>query len=294
MATKTPEKMTPVTVTRGSETQIFSQRVDWIEGTFKRFTTVLLPPILSQKYVPCRAFNGYTVGSKYDDGRTLFVNPDRPEMGTHLKWDGSACGMCPIDPLELVRSLIDAKFSFTRLDLALDFINCNLDPSRATEEINNGNCKTRAKVCPYWGTAGSDGYTQYVGKKASEIYLRIYDKAAEMGVQQDHARVELVVRHERADKAAREIVRNPDFRRLVVSFADFPEWHEWASALSVHPCKLPAERKTSGTKLWLLHSAASALAKQMILDGNDKFKEQFLDQVDYVYRQLSVNVQTVH
>lgn len=279
--------MTPVTVTRGSEHTIFSQRVDWIEGTFKRFTTVLLPSILSQKYVPCRAFNGYTVGSKYDDGRTLFCNPDRPEMGTHLTWDGGACGMCPIDPLELVKSLIDAKFSFTRLDLALDFINCNLDPSRATEELNYGNCKTRAREYPYWGTAGGEGYTQYIGKKTSEIYCRIYDKAAEMGVQQDHTRVELVVRHERADKAAREIVRNPDFRRLVVSFADFPKWNEWTASLSVDPVKLPAERKTSGTKIWLLRSAASALAKQLILDEKDDFYFRFLDQVGIFYKQMS-------
>jgi len=288
------EKMTPVTVTRGSETQIFSQRVDWIEGTFKRFTTVLLPPILSHKFVPCKAFNGYTVGSKYDDGRTHFQNPDRPEMGVHVKWDGAACGMCPIDPLNLVKSLIDAKFCFTRLDLALDFVNCNLDPLRATEELTDGKCKTRAREYPYWGTAGSDGYTQYIGKKTSEIYCRIYDKAAEMGIQQDHTRVELVVRHKRADKAAREIVRNPDFRGLVVSFANFPEWDEWIEALSVDPVKLPAERKTSGTKLWLLRSGASALAKQMILDGDDVFYFRFLDEVQTVYRQLSSNVQTVH
>lgn len=287
MDTKSPQKMTPVPVTRGSEIQFFSQKVDWIEGTFKMRKTVNLPAILSQKFVPCRAFNGYTVGSKFDDGRTHFQNPDRPEMGTHITWDGNACGNCPIDLLELIKSLIQADFSFTRLDLACDFINCNLEPCRATEELENGRCKTRAREYPYWGTAGADGYTQYIGKKTSEIYMRIYDKAAEMGVQQDHTRVELVVRHERADKAAREIVLDTDFRRLVVSHADFPKWDEWASALCVLPTKLPAERKTSATKEWLLRSAASALAKQMILDGEEDFYFKFLDQVKYVYRQLS-------
>lgn len=288
-----PEKMTPVPVTRGSEHSFLSQTVDWIEGTFKSRLTVNLPSILSEKFVPCRAFNGYTVGSKYDDGRTHFQNPDRPEMGTHITWDGDACRNCPISPLELVKSLSDAKFSFTRIDLALDFINCNLDPSRATEEIENGRHKTRARECPYWGTAGGEGYTQYVGKKASEIYLRIYDKAAEMGVQQDHTRVELVVRHERANKAAGEIVGSADFRPLVLGFANFPEWDEWNRAMAVASIKLPAERKTSQTKIWLLRSAASALAKQMILDGDDDFYFKFLDQVQHVYRQLSNNVQTV-
>lgn len=280
------QKMTPVAVTRGSETQFFSQKVDWIEGTFKSRTPVLLPPILNQNFVPCKPHNGYTIGSKYGDGREHWQNPERPEMGTHIRWGGEACGLLPVDPVELVKSLIDAKFSLTRLDLAIDFINCNLDPYRATEEIDNGRCKTRAKEFDYAGKAGKPGYTQYVGRKVSEIFVRIYDKAAEMGVQQDHTRVELVVRHERADKAAREVIRNPDFRRLVVSYADFPAWNEWCSCLSVDKAKLPAERKTSATKLWLLRSAASALAKQMILDGDDSFYFQFIDEVRAVHARL--------
>lgn len=286
--------MTPVTVTRGSETGFSSQRIDWIEGTFKGRTPVDLPPILSQNYVECRAYNGYTVGSKYDDGRTLFQNPSRPEMGKHLTWSGDACGLCPIDPLDLVKHLINAKFSFTRLDLAIDLINCNLEPSEATEEIANGRCKTRAKEFPYWADANNKGYTQYIGKKASEIYCRIYDKAAEMGVQSDHTRVELVIRHERADKAAREIVRNPDYRRVVAAFVEFPSWDAWNFAMAVSAAKLPAERKTSGTKLWLLRSCSSALAKTMILDGDAKFLFQFLEAVELSFIQMSNNIHTVH
>jgi len=293
-------KKTPVTVTRGSNMGFFSQKVDWIEGTFKRGVPHTLPQILTQNFVECRAFNGYTVGSAYEDGRKLMTNPDRPEMGMHMIWDGDACGQCPIAPQNLVKHLSDAKFSFTRIDLAIDFYNCNLRPEKATEEINNGQCKTRAKKFPYWGDAGSDGYTQYIGVKTSESYIRIYDKAAEMGIEQDHTRVEFVVRHTKAQAAAFAIVRGSDFRGMVVSFADFEKWREWRKAFQVPEIKLPSERKETNTQRWLLRAAAPALAREIVLSGTSDFYEKFKDAVTgYCIqmsnnRQMSNSSQTVH
>lgn len=272
-------KKTPVTVTRGSNTGFFSQKVDWLEGTFKRGVPHTLHQILTQNFVECRAMNGYTVGSLYEDGRVLMSNPERPEMGVHLTWNGDACGRCPIDPTDLVKWLLNAKFSFTRIDIAIDIFNCNLQPEQAKEEIENGRCKTRAQKFPYWGDAGSPGFTQYVGKKTSESYLRIYDKAAEMGIEQDHTRVELVVRHTKAQAAAIAIVRGSDFRGLVVSFADFTEWREWRAAFQVPEVKLPSERKPTNTQKWLLDACAPALAREIVLSNNTDFYEKFKDAV---------------
>jgi len=285
------QKMTPVPVTRGSDPQSLSQKVHWIAGTFKRFTPVELPSILSQKFIPTKAFNGYTVGSLFDDGHKVFQNPERPEMGVHFQWDGDACDACPIDPTDLIIELQRAKFAFTRIDMAIDAVGFNLRPQRATEEINNGRVKTLAKKCPFWGDPRDPGYTQYVGKKTSEIFVKLYDKAAEMGVSGDHARIELTVRYDRANKAAQTLVSNRDFRGLVVAYVDFPEWETWREIMAVTPTKLPAERKTSQTKLWLLRSAASALAKQMVLDGDDTFYFQFLDAVRVFHQQFSDQVQ---
>lgn len=283
----TQAKMTPVTVTRGSDPHMLAQKIHWIAGTFKGRENPKLPPILSQKYVPCKPYNGYTVGSKYADGRQHWENPDRPEMGSHIQWDGEACDNCPLDPVDLVIELQQAKFSFTRIDMAIDAIGFNLRPQRATEEIANDRCKTLARKCPFWGDPRDPGYTQYVGTKKSEIFVKLYDKAAEMGVSGDHTRIELTVKDRRADSAASALVRDRDFRRLVVAFVDFPEWDTWNAIMAVTLEKLPAERKTSQTKLWLLRSAASALAKQMILDGDEAFYFQFLDQVREVHKRLS-------
>jgi len=287
-------KKTPVAVTRGSNTGFFSQKVDWIEGTFKRGVPHTLPQILTQNFVECSAFHGYTVGTLYEDGRRLMSNSSRPEMGMHITWDGDACGQCPIDSIDLIKHLLNAKFTFTRLDMAIDFINCNLRPEQATEEIKNGHIKTRAKQFPYWANAGKVGHTQYIGKKASESYCRIYDKAAEMGIEQDHTRVELVVRHTKAQKAASALVRGADFRGMVVSFADFTEWREWRQAFQVPEVKLPTERKSTNTQKWLLDACAPALAREITLSGNSAFYERFKTAVMDYSIQMSNNKQTIH
>lgn len=286
--------MTPVPVTRGSGNQFLSQKLHWIEGTFKGRNVVSLPEILPSKFVETRAFNGYTVGSLYEDGRILMTNPERPEMGAHLQWSGDACDNCPIDPKNLVNHLLNAKFAFTRLDMAIDVVGFNLRPEKATEEIDAKRIKTRAKSAPRQDDALQSGYTQYVGKKTSEIFLKLYDKAAEMGVDADHCRIELTARHARADHAARQIVSGVDFRQMVKAYADFPDWREWKEIMDVIPVKLPAERHETSTERWLLGACAPALARVIFFASNTEFYEKFKDAVMMHLEQLSNGTKTVH
>ena len=294
MVGNTEQKKTPVTVTRGSDPISLSQQVHWIQGTFKGQEAPNMPLILSQKYVRCKPHNGYSDGSRFADGRQLWVAPERPEMGIHWVWDGQACDNCPKDPIDLIKWLDCFGFSFSRVDLAIDIRNGNLRPEQATREIENGDIRTLAKERDYYGQAGKAGYTQMVGKYSSEISLKLYNKAAQMGIDGDYTRIELTLRKKRAGKAMRHIVQHRDFRGLVVAFADFPKWNEWHQVMAVTPVKLPAERTTSRTKEWLIRSAASALAKQLILDGDEKFYFQFLDAVKIFHKQMSNGEQTAH
>jgi hypothetical protein len=288
------QKITPVPVTRGSGNPILSQKLHWIEGTFKQRTEVSLPETLPSKFVETRAFNGYTVGSLYEDGRILMTNPGRPEMGSHLLWQGDACDNSPIDHIDLLKHLQTAKFSFTRLDMAIDAINCNLKPQQATEEIKHGRCKTRAKKAPRRDDALEPGYTQYVGTKTSEIFLKLYDKAEEMGVIADHTRIELTARHSRADKAAWQVVQGVDFRALVVAYADFPNWREWQAIMDIIPVKLSSERHETNTERWLLDVCAPALARVIFFASNTAFYERFKETVMVNLEQLSTNERTIH
>ena len=288
------QKKAPVTVTRGLEPKILSQSIHWIEGTFKGLETLNMPTILSQTYVESKAKHGYTTGSTFSDGRKLWENTDRPEMGKHWVWDGQSCDNCPKDPVSLVKMLHCFGFSFTRLDMAIDCFNFNLDPRRATKEIELGNIKTLAKDFPAYLDAKHPGYTQYVGKFTSEIFLKLYDKAVQMGVPGDHTRVELSVTGKRANKAAREIIRGTDYRRMVVSFANFTKWNEWREIMAVDPVKLPKEQTQGNTEKWLFDSVVPALAKAIFLSTEGDFFEKFTLAVTDKLEQLLDKRQTVH
>lgn len=288
-------------MTKMSELRSVSQKLDWIEGTFKSRTPINVPSILTQERVESRPLNGYTVGAVYADGRRLDVHPGRPEMGSHMTWTGTACSNCPMDCIDLVAYLQAAEFSFTRLDMAIDVKGFNLRPKRATMERKYGRCKTRAKKDPLNAYASDVGYTQYIGTKSSQIFLKLYDKAAEMGVDEDWTRVELTVKSKRAAYAAREIVRGTDFRSLVVAYADFPAWRQWKQVMAATPVKLPAQRTQTNTERWLLDQCAPSLARVIFLEQNtelpegkvefyEKFKSVVIDELV----RLSNNRQTVH
>lgn len=293
MTTTADQETTPVPVTRGSKQAILSQKVDWIAGTFRGRKTHELALNLTRNYEQCKGYLNYSDGSLFEDGRKMFTSPDHPEWGIHMVWSGTACSNCPVDPIHLICALICADFSFTRIDLAIDVKNANLLPSQATEEIKNGRIKTRAKECPAWYDAAGKGYTQYIGKKSSEIYLKLYDKAAELGTDEDHTRIELTVRSERADKAARQAVLHKDFRGMVVSFANFPQWDEWNKAMATTPIKLPSERKETATRKWLIEQCVPALARELMKTDGIEFYEKFKAATMIVLERLSNDKQTV-
>lgn len=304
------KKETPVLVTRGSKPSqiadflsqndekkqnVFSsQKLHWIEGTFKSRTAINVPSILTQERTETRPLNGYAVGTVYADGRRLDVHPGRTEMGSHITWNGTACDNCPMDCVDLVAYLQAANFSFTRIDMAIDAFGFNLKPKHATRELKYGRCKTRAKTSRRNDDPRQVGYTQYVGEMSSEIFLCIYDKAAEMGTDEDHTRIELRVRRSRADKAAREIVRGTDFRSMVVAYADFPSWREWKRVMAATPVKLPSQRTQTNTERWLMDQCAPSLARVILLDKEGDFFARFTEVVTEQIRQLSNNRQTVH
>lgn len=316
-ATTTTQKTAPVPVTRGLKNRknpdflshsgtnvrkpIIAQKLHWIEGTFSSRVNVDLPPILSQKFTETRPFNRYNSASLYEDGRIALVNTNRPEMGTHIVWGGQACDDCPIEPEALIEYLINARFKFSRIDMAVDVINHKMRPQRATKELSLGRCETRAEKSPRSDDPRDKGYTQYVGKKASQVYLKLYDKAEEMGIVADWTRVELTVRESRANSAARQIIQGTDYRSMVLAFANFPKWRQWNKAMVATPVKLPKEQAVGNTKKWLLDSAAPALAKVIFLtisedeeEINLDFYEKFKDEVMHRLEQLSENRQTVH
>lgn len=266
----------PHATNRGVSSKVFLS-IDWISCTFKDSKKLSYPQELSKEKVECKPFNGYNLGSQYVDGRVELVHTTRKEMGSHVVMSGSCLREVTISPEVLLSHFIEHGAMLTRLDIAVDCHDCGLKPSRATEEIENDRVKTLSRQFPTWHDAKIPGYTQYIGKKSSTAFCRIYDKAAEMGSEQEWTRVECVFNGKRAMDAGQWVLRGKDYRGLVRGFVDFPEWNEWKTVMSVDACKTKSPRSISNTKRWLLSSAATSLARELYLDGDDAFYFQFID-----------------
>lgn len=258
-----------------------SLSIDWIEGTYKHSEARRpIPLILTEESEECTAFHGYNLARKYRDGRVEMEHSGRYDMGLHIQWSGEALKNAIVGPMELVAYLSTTGFSFSRLDLAVDVRGWDFHPSAITEQIANGDYICRARKFPQWGDPKNPGYTQYVGKRPSEIYLCIYDKAAEMGIGSDHTRIELRTHKGRANTAAKAILRDNDFRKLVLGFVRFPKLEKWGEIMGADAVKIPAEKKISATKAWLLSQCAPALARILDEDEDDSFWFDFLKQIE--------------
>jgi DNA relaxase NicK len=180
----------------------------------------------------------------------------------------------------------------TRLDIAVDCFNCGLRPQDATREIENGHIKTLARQFPLWHDAKSPGYTQYIGKKSSSAFCRIYDKAVEMGNIGDYTRVECSFGGTRAMDAGKKLLQGADYRALVRGFVDFGMWREWKEIMSVTAVPTKYVRTISKTQRWLLAAAAPSLARELYLAGDDDFYFRFIDTVRFHLDKLRQEIET--
>lgn len=272
-ATRNP----PPASNTGVENPTVSSSLDWIEGTFPNGITPVFPLNLAKEYNECKPFHGYTEGTKFIDGRVMLTNASRPDMGTHIIWSGGSLQDIPMPASGLVHFLSRHGFRFTRLDFAVDMRNWGIKPRHATRYIRRKQFICRAKKYPVNYDPVYGGYTQYCGTKASEVFLRIYDKAAQMEVSGDWTRAELVASGRRANVASAALIRGEDFRGLVGGFIRFPKWDKWNEAMGANVVSLPAEKKLSATEKWLLTQCAPALGTLLAKHPDNTFLNLFLE-----------------
>lgn len=189
------------------ETNVFL--IDWLTFTVKGSTVDQVKSLIglvdqAVHWEVLGGCNGYPQSEFYAGVRIMYGASD--EMGICCNMSGQGCrsfetfGMGDwIKLFDILVSLGD-NINITRCDLAFDDHTGILDIERIQADTNDGNytAKFRWWKCEY----GSAGTSLYYGSPQSKIRLRIYDKAAERGFEDQHwIRVELQLRDGNADSA---------------------------------------------------------------------------------------------
>ena len=141
------------------------------------------------------------------DGR---LNEDgEDDMGVCVECSGQGCRALEsfghIDWLVFLAFLMDDlnEFNITRLDLAYDDHTGILDKLRLKLDTDDGNY--RSKFRSWEVRYGNKGFSIHHGSKQSQVFIRIYDKAAERGLLDGThwIRVEIQLRAENASGAVK-------------------------------------------------------------------------------------------
>lgn len=191
------------------ETNVFL--IDWLTFTVKGSSVDQVKSLIglvdqAVHWEVLGGCNGYPQSEFYAGVRIMYGAS--VEMGICCNMSGQGCrsfetfGMGDwIKLFDILVSLGD-NINITRCDLAFDDHTGVLDLNRIQADTNDGNytAKFRWWKCEY----GSEGISMYYGSPQSKIRLRIYDKAAEGGFDDQHwIRVELQLRDGNADSAVR-------------------------------------------------------------------------------------------
>jgi len=164
--------------------------LDWLAFTYKEDTHEAAEWIRlhasSTESLSATPRNGYTDAYTAKNGIVVQWNPNRAEMGYHVVIAGSAIRYIwehdELDQKTLLRSVVNSGASITRLDLAKDAQDVEIDLDAIYEAMEGGRYTGTARKFSQMHSKNG-GNTVYVGSRQSEKFIRIYDKASESGLQ---------------------------------------------------------------------------------------------------------------
>lgn len=259
-----------------------SYKIDWITATNKGIDMDIHEGIerlqvkLGERewLIADRTPPPYTEGIESDAG-IICWSPDYPEFGVMFRAGGAnvrALRDSGIDDPSTVKALLGLGWGMRRLDIAVDIYDTAARPKEIYDLWKTGNITTPAREVTIFQKASSggkiSGETVYIGSRKSKggRLLRVYDKGAELGVNEDIIRVEMELKDKYAQKAAQDLIETVDIKRVAANnlFSivprGLPEWITRAVVGPVEIVHVEADTQTNFEK-WFTKIVLPAIEK---------------------------------
>lgn len=176
--------------------------LDYLRITTSRSLRDALPVLLPDIVITNDGRYGYTARYGIDDSYCVYYHHAKPDANKTVQISGRGIAMLRstngvTDDELITRYLIDKP---TRIDYAIDLLDSGASIADLYQSIEDGTTKIGGRKSSWIKSRDGniDGYTVYVGSYASDRFIRIYDKAAQLKLLADIIRVELVVKGKRA------------------------------------------------------------------------------------------------
>jgi len=260
---------------------------DWMNFTAKELgkrvhAQVPMPDGIGT-WQPTNAVHGYNVAYMNEFGARCMWSTEREDMGIHVMYPGKTINKylaANITPRHILAHHANFGDVCKRIDLAIDVRDSQLSIVRLFNQLKSGDATTRAKT--YNLITGNTGDTLYVGSRTSDLFLRIYDKGAQMLTSDNWKRVELEIKGTRAVIVAREFASRDDngvftmTKSLIAGMCQFDDdtWRSLVGDLALRLGK--AQDNSADTAGWLLGQVAPAMARYMNETGDFDVLDKFL------------------
>jgi len=265
--------------------------LDWVSFTLKdksheaeTWINIYASP---ETGVPCKPVQNYTDAYQASNGVLVCWHTHRTEMGTHVVIGGSALRniweQYGISQRQLLGDIADIGGRVSRLDLAKDLPDYEFDFNQVYEKATRGDYSGTART-PERHQSGKTGDTIYIGSRKSDKFFRIYNKAAEQGLQgQLWTRFELEAKSMVARSLHALLVQTGNWSgafdkivRDMFSPKECPSYDAFFEK-GVVPIGLPALEKTSDREKWISSQVMPAVAKHYTEHPDSKAVQTLID-----------------
>lgn len=183
----------------------------------------------SGRFVPTRPDRFYTWSFRHEEtGMKFDVGREPWKQGWKLVISGSAMRYVSIPQRSFAGMVSESGYNVTRVDVAIDMMDLDVGALEIWDRYENlhkaGGARTKGII------SSVTGATMYLGSRASQKMLRVYDKGKQMRTPQNWLRCEIEYKGDSAAEA-------------LASYADVPEvfYGALANMLDIHPCPLSEE-----------------------------------------------------
>lgn len=239
--------------------------LDWLAMTFKEYNheteRFLSDYALFGASDTTKPTNGYREARTGTYGVVHMWNPDREEMGHHVIFSGSALrdlfSSSGISQQTLLAEAVQSRGRITRLDLACDTQELPISLDAIYQALERGECSGTARSFSQIHSLNG-GNTIYVGSRQSEKFVRIYDKAAQQKISNEHwKRLELETKGMVARAIASVLVQAEQwsaiFRTAITAMVDIPSSRDFRALLPSDDAKIgiPKLEKKTDREKWI-------------------------------------------
>jgi hypothetical protein len=226
---------------------------------------------------------GYNNGQQASFGRVFWHSTNRAQhIGVIFTGDDMRAAVNVLMPnMQLLNWALAKSKKISRLDVAVDIYDKRADPSDVLTMWKSGDVGTPARTVTettsYLHTTDHGIVktpTIYVGSRAGDKMLRVYDKGKKEQTNGPWIRAELQTRDDVAGLLAKAIQGNgiPDTgRQAIRAFCHIPSLPWWHDAMSGPAVGIEqVGRRETNTERWVMNVALPAcqkLAEQQIEDG---------------------------